>query len=111
MLETKQVGLRQLAKSVAEKTGITQGDSLLMVKAVFDILKEEIVKGSKITINGFGSFFTSLVGEREAPNPQVKGERITVPAHFKARWKASNLLKEELKKQVPTEEDLATLNK
>ncbi len=111
MLEKQNVSLRQLAKSVAEKTGITQADSLLMLKAVFETLKEEILKASKVTINGLGSFFTSLVGEKSAPNPQNKGERILVPPHYKARFKVSNILKTELKEQKPTAEELATLNK
>lgn len=107
--ETKNVGLKQLANTVAEKTGITQTDSLLVVKAVFEALKEEILRGSKVMILGFGSFFTTLVEERTAGNPQNPGERVVVPPHYRARWKASNTFKAELKEFKPTEEELAAL--
>lgn len=109
--KAKPIGLSQLSKIVAEKSGITQADSSMMVKAVLEAIKEEILKGSKIVFPGFGSFFTTLVGEKSAPNPRTKGERITIPPHFRARWKPSIRLKEELKQQVPTAEELEELNR
>lgn len=103
------INLTQLVHAVAEKTTITKDDSALMVKAVLGTLREEILKGNKIAIKGFGTFSTKLVGERTAPNPQVKGATVIVPPHYKVVFKPAMTLRAELKAQKPTAEELAEL--
>ena len=46
----------ELTAEVAKKVGLTKKDAALAVNAVFDCVKEALVKGEKVQLVGFGSF-------------------------------------------------------
>jgi len=79
----------ELAKSVAEKCGMSQKD----VNSVLDafgatVVEEVLVKGDKITMPGVGSFKQLSRDARIARNPS-NGEAVRVPAKKVLTFKMS----------------------
>ena len=87
----------ELIAAVAAKTGITKKDAEGIVSAAFDTIAQELLKGEKVQISGFGIF---EVKEREAKvgrNPRTK-EAIQIPASRVPAFKAAKALKEAVTK-------------
>ena len=87
----------ELIAAVAAKTGITKKDAEGIVSAAFDTIAQELQKGEKVQISGFGIF---EVKEREAKvgrNPRTK-EAIQIPASRVPAFKAAKALKEAVTK-------------
>lgn len=77
---------KELAAKVARQTGLTLSDTAKSIDAVFQTIKEEVVKGSSMTIKGFGSFSVSNRSERRGVNPSTK-EPMTIPARKAMKFK------------------------
>ena len=74
-------------EKVSEKIGsLTREQTGIVVEAVFESIKEALIRGEKIEIRGFGNFRLKSRGLRKARNPKT-GERVDVPEkrvlHFK----------------------------
>ena len=82
----------ELVAAIAEKQD-SQKDSEIMVKAFTNIVTEELVKGEKVQLVGFGTFETVQRAERKGRNPQTK-ETITIPASIAPKFKPGKALKD-----------------
>ena len=85
----------ELIKAVAENTGLTNKDADAAVNAFLDVVKEELVKGGKVQLIGFGTFEVSERAEREGRNPQT-GETVKIAESKAPRFKAGKALKDAL---------------
>ena len=85
----------ELVAAVAEKAEISKRDSEAAVKAFTDVIAEELKKGEKSQLVGFGPFEVSERAERIGRNPQTK-EEITIPASKAPKFKAGKALKDYL---------------
>lgn len=79
--------------AIADKTELTKKDAEAAVKAFIDVVTEELKKGEKIQIVGFGTFEVSKRAEREGRNPRTK-ETIKIPASNAPKFKAGKALKD-----------------
>ncbi len=59
--------------------GITNIGAAVVVDAVLAGIKERVMAGERVTIQGFGSFYRKETPARVARNPQ-NGEPVMVPA-------------------------------
>ena len=87
----------ELIAAVAEKTGLTKKDAERVVNATVETISENLVKGEKVQISGFGIF---EVKEREARigrNPRTK-ESIQIPASRTPVFKPGKALKDAVAK-------------
>ena len=82
----------ELVAAVAEKAEISKKDAEAAVKAFTDVVAEELKKGEKIQLVGFG---TSERAARVGRTPQTKQE-ITIPASKAPKFKAGKALKDSL---------------
>lgn len=64
-----------------------------VVTGLFDVITEEVGKGEKVSIHGFGSFEQVTRDERKGRNPKT-GESIVIPAKKSPKFTASKSLKE-----------------
>ena len=87
----------ELVAAVAEKTGLSKKDSEKAVNAAFDAISEELVKGGKVQLVGFGSFETKTRNARVGRNPRTK-EEIEIPASRVPAFKAGKALKDTVAK-------------
>jgi len=83
----------ELVSAIAEKTELKKVDAEKAVKAFVDVVTEELKKGGKVQLVGFGTFEVSKRAEREGRNPQTK-KTIKIPASNAAKFKAGKALKD-----------------
>ena len=83
----------ELIAAIAEKTQLTKKDSEMALKAFIDVVSEELKKGEKIQLVGFGTFEVSNRAARTGKNPQT-GNAIDIPASKAPKFKAGKSLKE-----------------
>ena len=70
----------ELIEKVAEGTGLSKVDVDSALKAILAVIVEEISKGRKVTLVGFGTFEARKRKARIGVNPQKPTERIKIPA-------------------------------
>lgn len=85
-----------LVTAIAEKTEMTKIQSEKALVAFMDIVKEELVKGEKVQLVGFGTFEVAERAERQGRNPQT-GESMIIPASRSPKFKAGKALKDAIK--------------
>ena len=61
----------ELIAAVAEKAEISKKDAEKAIKAFTEAVSEELVKGGKIQLVGFGTFEVSERAAREGRNPKT----------------------------------------
>lgn len=83
----------ELIAAVAEKADISRKDAEKAVKALIDTVTEEMVKGGKVQLVGFGTFEVSERAAREGRNPR-SGEAVTIAASKSPKFKAGKALKD-----------------
>ncbi len=83
----------ELVAAIAEKTELTKKDAEKALKAFTDVVADELKKGGKIQLVGFGTFEVAERKERECLNPRTK-EKVKVPATKAPKFKAGSALKE-----------------
>lgn len=86
----------EFIKAVAERTGISQKETKLVVDAALDVIAEALKDGHKVTLTGFGTFEVRQRQEREGVNPQTR-EKIKIPATKTPGFSASSTLKDAVK--------------
>ena len=83
----------ELVAAMAAKTELSKKDSEKALKAFIDVVTEELTKGEKIQLVGFGTFEVSERAAREGRNPQT-GETMTIAACKAPKFKAGKALKD-----------------
>lgn len=83
----------ELVAAVAEKAGLSRKDAEAAVKAFTDVVSDELVKGEKIQLVGFGTFEVSERAAREGRNPKT-GETMKIEASKSPKFKAGKALKD-----------------
>lgn len=87
----------ELVAAIADKTELSKKDSEKALKAFIDVVTEELKKGEKVQLVGFGTFETSERAAREGRNPQT-GKTMKIPASTAPRFKAGKALKDAVNK-------------
>ncbi len=83
----------ELIAAIAERSELSKKDAEKVLKAFTDVVSEELAKGTKIQLVGFGTFEVSDRAAREGRNPQT-GEAMSIPASKTPRFKAGKALKD-----------------
>ena len=83
----------EMIEVLANKTGLTKADCEKVFNATFDLFKDELAKGEKVSVSGFGVFKISERSAREGRNPQ-SGEPMTIAASKAPKFKAGKALKD-----------------
>ena len=78
----------QLINAVAEQTSLTKNEVKKVVVSLFAIGEENLQKGEKVVISGFGVFSVAHVSERVGRNPRT-GEQVRIPARRSVRFRSS----------------------
>lgn len=85
----------ELVVAIAEQTELSKKDAEKALKAFTDVVTEELKKGGKIQLVGFGTFEVSERAAREGRNPQT-GKTMTIAASKAPKFKAGKALKDAL---------------
>ena len=85
----------ELVAAVADQAGISKKDAEKALKAFTDVVAEELKKGGKVQLVGFGTFEVSERAARTGRNPQT-GAEMNIPASKAPKFKAGKALKDML---------------
>ncbi|MCI8376806.1 MAG: HU family DNA-binding protein [Lachnospiraceae bacterium] len=85
----------ELVAAIAEQTELSKKDVEKALKAFTDVVTDELKKGSKIQLVGFGTFEVSERAAREGRNPQT-GATMKIAASKAPKFKAGKALKDAL---------------
>lgn len=83
----------ELVAAMADKADLSRKDAEAALKAFTDVVAEELKKGEKIQLVGFGTFEVSERAAREGRNPQT-GDKMVIPASKAPKFKAGKALKD-----------------
>lgn len=87
----------ELVTAISEKTNTTKKIAEEFLNAFIEVVTEELKKGGKIQLVGFGTFETRKRAARKGRNPQTK-EEIKIPASTVPAFKAGKALKDVVNK-------------
>ena len=83
----------ELITAIAESADISKKDSETALKAFVDVVTEELKKGEKVQLVGFGTFEVTERAERMGRNPKTK-ETMVIAASKAPKFKAGKALKD-----------------
>ena len=87
----------ELIAAVATEAGLSKKDAEKAVNTMLATITEELKKGEKVSLVGFGTFEVRERAEKQARNPRT-GEVIAVPATKVPAFKAGSALKAKVAK-------------
>ena len=82
-----------LIKTVADASGISQGQATDAVQSVFDSIEKTLKSGDKASFVGFGTFSTTHRAARDGRNPAT-GATIKIAAKTVVKFKPGKGLSE-----------------
>ena len=88
----------ELVAAMAASAGLSKKDAEASVKAFTEVVAEELKKGEKIQLVGFGTFEVSKRAARTGRNPQT-GKEMKIAASKAPKFKAGKALKDLVNKK------------
>ena len=85
----------EMIEDLATKTGLTKNECEKVFNATFEIFKDELAKGEKVSVAGFGTFKITERAARDGRNP-LTGEKIKIKASKSINFKLSKAIKEKI---------------
>ena len=85
----------ELIAAMAEKAELSKKDAEKALKAFVDVVSDELAKGEKIQVVGFGTFEVVERKEREGKKP-VTDQVITIPASKSPKFRPGKALKDKV---------------
>lgn len=83
----------ELVAAMADAAEISKKDAEKALKAFTDVVADELKKGGKVQLVGFGTFEVSERAAREGRNPQT-GKTMKIEACKAPKFKAGKALKD-----------------
>ncbi len=77
----------ELVNAIAEKAQLTKVQAKAALEASMEAIAEELAKGEKVALIGFGTYSVVEKGERTGINPATKA-KIVIPAKKVIKFKA-----------------------
>lgn len=84
---------QELIAQVSDTAGLTKGDAVKAVEAVFDSISAALKKGDEVRLVGFGTFSVSKRKASTGRNPRT-GEPMSIAASSQPKFKAGKGLKD-----------------
>ncbi len=87
----------ELVAQLADQNDLTKRQAEKVIDDFLDLIKDELAKGEKVVLSGFGTFEVRTRVARSGRNPRT-GEEIKVPAQKTPAFKVGKLLKDAINK-------------
>ena len=88
----------ELVAAMANQTELSKKDVEAVLKSFVDVVTDELKKGNKIQLVGFGTFEVGKRAAREGRNPQT-GATMKIKASKTPKFKAGKALKDAVNKK------------
>lgn len=92
----ERLGKLEITRMTAEKTGMSIQDSKKYLEAFMDVIKEQMVAGNQINLQGFGVFDITETKSRTGINPKTR-EPIQIEASRRPKFTPAKLFKDSVK--------------
>ena len=89
--------MKDLARIVAEKQGITRAESEQFVAAMFELLKSTLNTDDQVKVKGLGTFKIQTVKSRSSINVNT-GERVVIDSHDRIAFTPDKAMAESVNK-------------
>lgn len=86
----------ELVDAISGKTDLSKKDIASVIDAIQESITDELVKGGKVSLVGFGSFQVSKRKARIGMNPRTR-KTIRIPARTVPKFVAGKVLKEKVR--------------
>lgn len=87
------VSKRQLADTIAQRSGLPHAQVLGVLQHVLDSISDELAKGNRLEFRDFGVFELAQRKSRKAMNPRTL-EPVTIEQRTVVKFKPGRVLKE-----------------
>ena len=84
---------QELIGSVADAAGLSRGDAVKAVEAVFDTISSALKRGDEVRLVGFGTFTVTRRKASTGRNPRT-GEPMSIKESSQPKFKAGKGLKD-----------------
>mgnify|MGYP003337780457 FL=1 len=88
----------ELIQAISDKTRMPKNKIEAVIDSFTEIIEEEVGKGQKVKISGFGSFYSSVRVARSGINPNTK-EKIQIGDMRLPRFKPGTKFKKAVQNQ------------
>ena len=88
---------KDMAKAIADETGLTQVPATAFVQRIFDGITETLLSEGRLELRNFGVFEVKERKPRRARNPRT-GEAVDVPAKLVATFKPGREMEERVRR-------------
>ncbi len=88
-----------MVETIYNRVGFSKKESAELVEAVFEEIKNALVRGEKVKFSGFGNFIVREKNARKGRNPQT-GAEIQLEARRVLTFKPSLVLKSALNQDL-----------
>lgn len=89
----------QLIAALSQKTKAPKEVADDFITALFQTITDELVKGNKVTLGNFGTFYLVRHKDRQTAHPTAK-TTVSLPALTLAKFRPSTKLKEVVNKKL-----------
>jgi len=89
----------EIATIICERVGLSKKESSQIVEVLLENIKDTLEKGEDVKLSGFGHFIVRSKSSRRGRNPKT-GESIIIEPRKVVTFRASQLVKDKLKKQL-----------
>jgi DNA-binding protein HU-beta len=86
----------EIIDAIAKDAAVPKTVTEKVFNSAFNVISKELAKGEKVIVHGFGSFTVKTRAARKGRNPQT-GKEIQIPAKKTVGFKASTLVRDQLK--------------
>ncbi len=83
----------ELVEKTSDITGLAKSDIDTALKTILGVITEELARGRKVTLVGFGTFERRNRKARTGVNPQNPSQKIRIPAKKAPAFSAGSELK------------------
>jgi DNA-binding protein HU-beta len=91
------VNKSELVETVADKAGMAKAQVEKMLDSLLNTVMDEVKRGEKVTIPGFGAWSRTQRAARTGRNPRT-GEAVQIPASKAAKFTVGAKFKEHVKR-------------
>lgn len=98
---------KDIAKTIAEETGITQQGAKQLVQRTLDSIVQMLADHGRIELRNFGVFECKERKDRTGRNPKT-GESVEIPAKFVVTFKPGKEMEERIRDANPVGWNLET---
>ena len=86
----------ELISAAAKKADMNKKDMKVALKAILEVIEEELEAGEKVQVVGFGTFSTSVVAAHDGVNPKDRTQKVHIEESTRVHFSAGQGLKDKV---------------